>query len=371
MQKKDRLISGLVANWTPIVLVIGLGAVSLILSLVPAVSSDVVDGLVRIMLVVGLYIFVGNSGEISFGHSAFVALGAYLGGILAIPPIQRAFLVPGLPGWMSELAPGMWASVAIVAVVAAAVGYVVAVPLARLGGMAAAVATLAILLISQVLLVHWDVLSQGGGTISGVPVDVGLPQALLGVSAAIVVAWLFQHSATGIRLRASRDDYVAAQAVGINVQRERRRAFALSTAVSAVGGALYVHTVGVLTASDYAISLAFIVLASLVIGGMGSLSGAVIGATLLAVLDLGMRRVQVGGGIGPIEFTLPNGIATVIIAFLLVFMLIRRPAGVMQGDELTPPVWLRRLARSSTTVNRQPSEAADSEISTTERTINV
>jgi len=335
-----RLRAVLVAVWTPGVLLVGVALAALLLSLVPKLAGDVLQGLIMVTLVVALYIFVGNSGVISFGHAAFIAVGAYLGGILAIPPMQRAFLVPGLPDWLKSFAPGLWPTVLIAAIVAAVVGYIVALPLARLGGMAAAVATLALLMISQVVLVHWDVLSKGGGTISGIPVDVTVPIALVGVAAVIVAAWLFQRSPTGVRLRASRDEQVAARSVGVKVSRERRRAFALSAAASAVGGALYVHTVGVLTPSDYYLSLGFIILASLVIGGMGSLTGAVVGGTLLAVLDVGMRRIQVSGGIGPWEFAVPNGIATVIIAAVLVFVLIRRPAGIMRGREISAPGWL-------------------------------
>lgn len=331
----------LIASWTPVVLILGVTVVALLIALVPKLTADVIQGLIMITLVVGLYIFVGNSGVISFGHAAFIALGAYLGGILAIPAVQRAFLVPGLPDWLSAFAPGLWPTVVIAALVAGGVGWIVALPLARLGGMAAAVATLALLMISQVVLVHWDVLSKGGGTISGIPVDVTVPIALVGVAIAILAAWLFQRSSTGARLRASRDDQVAARSIGVKVSRERRRAFALSAAISALGGVLYVHSVGVLTPGDYYLSLAFLCLASLVIGGMGSLTGAVLGGALLAVLDIGMRRIQVGGGIGPLKLDVPNGVATVIIAVVLVFVLIRRPTGIARGRETRLPERLR------------------------------
>lgn len=335
----DRVLG---AVWTPFVLIAGLTAAALLLSLAPKLEPDVTQGLIIVVLVVGLYIFVGNSGVISFGHAAFVALGAYLGGILAIPLAQRSFTVPGLPEWMSTLAPGLFVTLLISSATAAVVGWILALPLARLGGMAAAVATLAVLMVSQVILVHWEVLSKGGGTISGIPVDVELPIALAGAAAAVVVAWLFQRSSTGVRLRASRDDDIAARSVGVSVSRERRRAFALSAAVSAAGGVLYVHTVGVLTPSDYYLSLGFLCLAALVIGGMGSLTGAVIGGALLALLDIGLRRVQVSGGIGPLEFDIPNGVATLTIAVVLVLVLIRRPSGIVRGQEAQPPGLLKR-----------------------------
>ncbi|WP_417509597.1 branched-chain amino acid ABC transporter permease [Microbacterium sp.] len=339
--RNTRFRRALIASWTPVVLILVVTIVAFLITLVPKLTADVIQGLIVITLVVGLYIFVGNSGVISFGHAAFIALGAYLGGILAIPTVRRAFLVPGLPDWLSAFAPGLWPTVVIAALVAAVIGWIVALPLARLAGMAAAVATLALLMISQVVLIHWDVLSKGGGTISGIPVDVTLPIALVGVDIAILAAWLFQRSSTGARLRASRDDQVAARSIGVKVSRERRRAFALSAAISAVGGVLYVHSVGVLTPGDYYLSLAFLCLASLVIGGMGSLTGAVVGGALLAVLDIGMRRIQVSGGIGPLQIDVPDGVATVMIAVVLVFVLIRRPTGIARGRETRPRERLR------------------------------
>src|ERR1700683_190485 len=150
------------------------GIVILLVLILGNANGDVVtyliQALVTMIVTIGLYVFVGNSGVLSLGHAGLMAIGAYVGGIISIPVIQKAVVLPALPHFISKTALSLWPAAALAAIVAGIIGYIVAIPLARLSGLAAAVATLALLQISQVVLINWHVLSSDGGATPGVPV---------------------------------------------------------------------------------------------------------------------------------------------------------------------------------------------------------
>src|SRR5437588_11580091 len=117
------------------------------LSASDVLQRDTVDMLINLVLVVGLYMFVGNSGVLSFGHVAFMSLGAYISALLSIPVVTKGVLLPKLPMWLGStelsLVPTILITAGIVVVFAAVVGF----PLMRLSGLAAALATFAVLLV--------------------------------------------------------------------------------------------------------------------------------------------------------------------------------------------------------------------------------
>jgi branched-chain amino acid transport system permease protein len=324
--------------WPVASLVAGLAVlVGLLGGASPAVVAYLVQGLVMVITCVGLYVFVGNSGVLSLGHAAFMGVGAYVGGIASISLVQRNVLLPSLPGFARHTVLSLWPAAALGALVAGVIGYLIAIPIGRLGGLAAGVATLAVLQISQNVFNNWRVLSSDGGTTPGVPVDTTPWSTWLALVIVIVVAYLYQRSRWGIRLRASREDLVAASSVGVNIIRERRFAFALSAAIVGFGGVFYVHSIGTLTGPDYYFGASFTMLAMLVIGGINSLAGAVTGAVALAVITDSIARLQNGQGLGPITITLPNGVSTGAVAVLLILVLILRPAGLTGGREISFP----------------------------------
>jgi branched-chain amino acid transport system permease protein len=319
-------VGGLVAVLALVVAVLGNASNEII--------TDLIQALITLTVAIGLYTFVGNSGVLSLGHAAFMGIGAYVGGIASIPLIQRGVLLPYLPDWATETALSLWPAALLAALVAGAIGYLVAIPLSRLNGLAAAVATLAVLQVAQVVMLNWKVIAGDGGATPGVPIDTTTWDALFAVAIALVVAYLFQRSPSGIRLRASREDGVAAEAVGVGIARERRRAFTLSTALAGLGGALYAHSVGTITPSDFFILTGFLQIAMLVVGGIRSLAGAVVGVAVVSVLTDVVERFQDDGGI-------PNGINTVIVALLMLVILIKRPDGLTRGREWRFP-WRAR-----------------------------
>jgi branched-chain amino acid transport system permease protein len=287
--------------------------------------------LIDIVLVVGLQIFIGNSGVLSFGHMSFMAIGAYVGAILTIPPLLKSSLLPALPPFIRNSQLGTIPAIAIAAAVAAAVALVVAIPLMRLSGIAASLSTFAFLLVIYTVASNWDQVTRGRETMLGVPANTTMFRALLGSIVAILVAYVFQGSSTALRLRASREDDVAATASGIWVARDRTVAFVLSAAVVGVGGFLFAQQFGVFNPDEFYLSITFITIAMLVIGGMKTLAGAVVGPIVVTAILEGLRNVEDGVTVGGIHVKAPAGSSSVGLALIMLAILLFRPAGLMSG----------------------------------------
>jgi branched-chain amino acid transport system permease protein len=297
-----------------------------------------INALVAVCVVVALYLFVGNSGVLSFGHVSFVAVGAWTAGVLSVPVEEKPATMPNLFGFLSDTTTGNLASLALAALAGGVFALVAGLPLMRLSGLAAGIATFAVLGITNNILRYYEKIGPGLNVFSSVPETTDLLQAGVAAILAIVVAFLYQTSRWGRRLRAARDDAAAARAVGISVYQQRLIAFALSGALAGLAGGLYVHFLPI-NADFVYLELTFITLAMLVIGGMTSLWGAVVGA--LAVSGLDSLLAEAEAGLGRID--LPSGSRLVVVGFLMAFVLIVRPTGITGGREVT----LSRLFRGS------------------------
>lgn len=300
-----------------------------------AFNRTITDILVTVILVVGLYVFVGNSGVLSFGHIAFMAMGAYTTAWLTIDPVLKQATLPNLPGFLADA--HVSAPVAVLAggAVAAALAAVFAYPITRLSGIAASIATLSLLVIVNVVLSNWDNLTNGTGTIVGVPSDIDAMSALPWVLGVLVVAFVYGLSRRGSCLRATREDAVAAQSLGINVGRERSIAFVLSAFCVGCGGSLYAQYLGAFNPGQFYLDLTFLTIAMLIIGGMGSLSGAVVGTLAVSAISEVLSRAQADGiDIAGAHIQVRAGWREVILAALMLAILLFRPAGITGGREI-------------------------------------
>ncbi len=322
-----------------------------------SLQTIVVTGLVNLTLVVGLYIFVGNSGVFSFGSVAFVSIGAYTAGLLVIPASTKQVLQPDLPGFIARAHFSPVVATIIGGLVAAAVAAVLAVPLMRLNGIAAGLATFAVLVIVHTVANSWDKITNGPAGLSGVPINANRQNTLVWALIAIAAAFAFQSTAVGLRLRASREDEVAARALGVRVQRERRIAWILSAFFMGAGGALYGQLLGSFNPDAFYLSITFITLAMLVVGGMTSLSGAVIGAVLISVVAEFLHRIEGGVHVGPLHIPARPGLREVGLALIMLLILVLRPRGLIGGRELGWP--FGRLPRSRRLDASQPSPGAE------------
>ena len=303
------------------------------------------DALVSVAIVVALYVFIGNSGVLSFGQLSFVAVGAFAAGVTTIPLDSKANVLPQLFPVLRDHTIGNVPSLLLGAVVGGVFAVLVGLPLMRLSGLAAGIATFAVLEITHNVLREWNKVGPGATTLSLVPETTGPLQATLGALVAIAAAFVYQRSRLGRQLRATREDTAAARGVGINVHRQRLWAFTLSGALAGFAGGLLVHELGSITIEQVYLELTFLTLAMLVVGGISSLWGAVLGALAVSGLNSLLIEAEQGVDVG-VTLDLPSGTRLIILGGLMALVLIFRPSGLTGGRELGLP-GRRRLAEAA------------------------
>jgi branched-chain amino acid transport system permease protein len=203
----------------------------------------------------------------------------------------------------------------------------------RLSGLAAGIATFAVLEITHNLLQYEETIGPGLNAFSSVPETTGLRQAAIGALVCVVVAFVYARTRYGRLLRATREDAAAARAVGASVYRQRLVAFTVSGVLAGLAGGLYVHLLPVNVGSVY-LDLTFITLAMLVVGGSSSLLGAVVGALAVSALDSWLAVAENGTSLLGWQIDLPAGTAEIVVGVLMAVVLILRPAGLTGGREL-------------------------------------
>jgi branched-chain amino acid transport system permease protein len=308
-----------------------------------AIEIYFLTAIVSVAIVVAIYVFVGNSGVLSFGQISFVAVGAFASGVLTIPLESKTGVLPDLYPLLRDHTIGNVASLVLAALVGGAFAFLVGVPLMRLSGLAAGIATFAVLEITHNLLREWTKIGPGATTLSLVPETTDLLQAAAGTILVIVAAFAYQRSRFGRSVRATREDSAAARAAGIDVHRQRLLAFTLSGALAGFAGGLYVHLLGSITADQVYLELTFVTLAMLVIGGVTSLWGAVVGALAVSGLDSFLSEAEQGVGVG-FTLDLPQGARLVVLGSLMALVLVLRPSGITGGREFSLASLRRRTA---------------------------
>jgi branched-chain amino acid transport system permease protein len=318
----------------PMLVVIVVGIVSEFVS----AANDIyfLDALIAVAMVVAIYVFVGNSGVLSFGHVSFVAIGAFSAGVMTIPAESKTGVLPDLFPLLRDHTIGNVPSLILAAVLGGVLAFLIGIPLMRLSGLAASIATFAVLQIADNVLSNWTSIGPGSTTLSLVPESTGGLQAVIGVLIVIVIAFAYQQSRFGRLLRASREDAAAAEGVGVNVHRQRLWAFTLSGALAGFSGALYVHMLGSITTDSVYLDLTFLTLAMLVVGGATSLWGAVLGALVVSGLDSFLSQAESGVDVG-FKLDLPQGSTLVILGAAMALVLILRPSGITGGREFRIP----------------------------------
>lgn len=337
------LSRALARHQTPAIL-IALLAIIACVSLVgqsDALHVTLTEMFIRVVVVVGLYVFIGNSGIISFGQIGFMCIGAYAAAWATAEPTFKQIMLQGLPVFLQEAQYPFLGAMAGAMVLPAAVALILGFAIMRLSGTAASIATFAFLIIVNSVYSNWDSVTAGVSSIIGIPTVVGPWTAYAFAALAIVVAYLFQVSRIGLMLRASRDDEVAARASAVHVLRMRLAAFVLSAALCGLGGGLYAQFLGILTVDPFYLSLSFITLAMLVVGGMFSLTGAVAGVVVVTAVVEILRALERGIALGDTAFSLPSGSQEIGLGVVMALILIFRPSGLARGKEI-------RLFRAAT-----------------------
>jgi branched-chain amino acid transport system permease protein len=302
----------------------------------PADLRIIINFLITLVLVLAIQSFSGNSGIVSFGHVGFMGVGAYVAAILTIPPAIKEGLMPALPNVLTDNTVPFVPAVLIGAAAGAAVASVIGLALTRMQEGAMAMATIGVLVIFFVVFDNWEGVTRGATGVFGIPRSTTVWAALIFAIVAIFICRLFRESNPGLELRASRTDSLAAEALGSNVVRLRWWAWSLSGAIMGMGGALWAQYNIAFGPKQFFFALTFNLLAMLVVGGLGSVSGAIIGAFVVTFVFEVMRRIE--------EDVDVPGITQIAVAALILLVLYRRPNGLL-GLREADDVLTRALGR--------------------------
>ena len=301
----------------------------------PSLARLVTLFLIYVVAVIGNQIYSGNSGIISFGHAGFMAVGAYASALLTINPSVLSTSLPNLPQWIAvwagqPLAIGMTGALVVVTVMA----LLFALPIARLGGAAATIATLGLLVIVHVTLIASTDITRGSQTFYGVPRGVSALTALPVALLALVIARLYRSSRSGLAMRAAREDEIAATAMGVNVVRQRFVAFVISAIVAGASGVLLAHFLGAFSPKDFYFNLTFLLMSMLILGGISTVSGAVGGtAVIVLMVDL-LRRLEGGATVLGLELPEVFGLTDIGVGLVILAVMYRLRDGLFGVREV-------------------------------------
>lgn len=288
----------------------------------------------NITLAVSLQLTNGLTGLFSLGHPAFMTIGAYVAAVLGYPVARKSTMLSGLPEALASWQMPFVAAVAAAALAAGGAAFLIGVVVLRLRGHYLAVATLGLIVIVQGLALNMQGLTRGGSGLSGIPRLTSIWWCAGLMIVVVMLVWRIKFSSLGRAMMATRENHLAAECIGIRTARVKLAAFVLGAIIAGVVGALMAHLITVVTPRSYGILLAFNLVVMVVMGGTGSVSGAVIAAAAVTLLGEGLKPLEEGMGL--------YGLSQMIVALALILVLRFRPAGLFGSRE---PAWLIRFFR--------------------------
>jgi branched-chain amino acid transport system permease protein len=313
---------------------------------------------INLIIVLGLQIFMGNSGIMNFGFVAFMGIGAYVSAILVTPVIVKMETIPDAPFGLADFDVSFWLGALIAVVLSAMFALITGLAINRQDGIPAAIAALSVLIIVHVTLKHWLDLTRGPRAFYRIPIETSLNLVMVVSLIVVLLARAFKESGTGLQLRASRDDPVAASTMGVDVRRVRVISWVLSGAIISVGGVLTAHLLGTINPDVFYFHVTFLILAMLLLGGQSTVFGPILGATLITIgleLTRSLAEGPVVLGLNlPRMFGLPQFFLGVVIVLVMKF----RPDGIVGDSEVDDigielRAWLQGRKRGTRRQNSQ------------------
>ena len=279
--------------------------------------------IIHILIIIGIYVIlalsldlaIGYTGLLNIGHVAFYAVGAYTSALLA--------LNFGTPFLISFLAGG---------IIAGIFSLVVAIPALKLRGDYLAVATLGLAIIGENILKNWTSLTRGPLGLPGIPKPTifgitltGITYLALVIVVGVVTYYLLRYlikTPFGRILQAIREDELVAKSLGKNVTKYKTQALLISAFFAGLAGSLYAHYITFIDPTSFSILESVLIISMIVVGGIATLKGAIIGAIILILLPEALRFL-------PLPSSMIGALRQIIYAVLLVVLLIKRPQGLL------------------------------------------
>lgn len=260
---------------------------------------------INIILAVGLNLIVGFSGQFSLGHAGFMAIGAYAAAII---------------GSKSATYPAFFAAMVLGALIAGAVALIVGIPTLRLKGDYLAIATLGVSEIIRILIINGGDLTNGAAGILGIPAFTNWQMVYFFVVITTILTINFLRSPIGRATLSVREDEIAAESVGVNTTKIKVIAFVFGAMTASIAGSLQAGFIGSVVPKDYTFINSINVLIIVVFGGLGSMTGTIVAAILLGILNMVLQNVA--------------SIRMIIYSLALILVMIFRPGGLLGTWEL-------------------------------------
>lgn len=297
-----------------IILIIGLGLV-LNYFLNSYIQAIFISFIINAIMALSLNFITGLADQFSLGHAGLMAIGAYTSAIL-----NKEFLNNN---W-AFIPLGVLAG----AFVAALAGYLISLPSFRLKGDYLAIVTLGMAEIVRVVLLNWNHVGgpRGYNAITKFPEFIyAYGFAVLLLTVTFLTMYRLKFSWFGRNLWAINEDDIAAEVMGLNVAKTKRRAFVISSFFAGLGGGFYAHHLGYISPGSFGFIISVQILIVAVLGGLGSLSGSIVAALILTFLPEALRSVQTGS----------LDLRMIIYPILLIVMMILRPQGLFGRKEIS------------------------------------
>ena len=274
--------------------------------------------LIYILLSVSLNVAVGLMGQLSLGHAGFIAVGGYAAAL-----ISKSMLSVGLPGFLQLLISSI-----VGGTVAAIFGLLLGASTLRLRGDYLAIITLAFGEIVKYVIQNLNFL--GGATgLKNIPNITTFSNSYVFVVISVIIMTMIMTSRKGREVLSIREDEIAAENIGININNAKLYGFALSAFFAGVGGSLFAHNIGILTPDKFGFMFSIEILVMVVFGALGSITGSVLSAITLTLLNEQLREVS--------QFRY------LVYAIILIVLMIFRPEGIFGTKELTIPRFVRKM----------------------------
>ena len=261
---------------------------------------------INIILAVGLNLIVGFSGQFSLGHAGFMAIGAYAAAII---------------GSKSATYPAFFAAMVLGALIAGAVALIVGIPTLRLKGDYLAIATLGVSEIIRILIINGGDLTNGAAGILGIPAFTNWQMVYFFVVITTILTINFLRSPIGRATPSVREDEIAAGSVGVNTTKIKVVAFVFGAITASIAGSLQAGFIGSVVPKDYTFINSINVLIIVVFGGLGSMTGTIVAAIVLGILNMVLQNVA--------------SIRMIIYSLALILVMIFRPGGLLGTWELS------------------------------------
>ncbi|WP_174721280.1 branched-chain amino acid ABC transporter permease [Streptococcus periodonticum] len=261
---------------------------------------------INIILAVGLNLIVGFSGQFSLGHAGFMAIGAYAAAII---------------GSRSATYPAFFTAMVLGALIAGSVALIVGIPTLRLKGDYLAIATLGVSEIIRILIINGGDLTNGAAGILGIPAFTNWQMVYFFVVITTILTINFLRSPIGRATLSVREDEIAAESVGVNTTKIKVIAFVFGAMTASIAGSLQAGFIGSVVPKDYTFINSINVLIIVVFGGLGSMTGTIVAAILLGILNMVLQNVA--------------SIRMIIYSLALILVMIFRPGGLLGTWELS------------------------------------